>query len=312
MFSKFIFPIVLLFLVCLSIFSPTFSFANLAIPGEEYLQWPSIDVTTTTGNAVEVSRDFGFRIFGIAKLVISWFALIYMVLMGVYMVMYSDNEEKIKAQKSQFTYTMIGFIFLNVPGILYPLFFSETTSGTTLGAPPTEWSGIMGGIFWNAEIMDSTLSNIVSLFEVFVFSVAILVFTWWLFLMILSAGDEEKVKSGKNRLVYGVLGLLFLGFVKVWGSVIAAGNFWAPAGEIWTLGKRLFSIAIYFAGPVGIFFLIIGAYYYITSGGDEERVKKWKSILVNTLIASLILIASYSFLWELAGCNGVLNLFCSQ
>lgn len=93
-------------------------------------------------------------------------------------------------------------------------------------------------------------------------------------MMILSGGDEEKVKSGKNRLIYGVLGLIFLGFVKVWGSVVSAGNFGAPAGEVWTLGKRLFSIAIYFAGPVGIFFLIIGAYYYITSGGDEERVKK--------------------------------------
>lgn len=72
-------------------------------------------------------------------------------------------------------------------------------------------------------------------------------FTWGLFQLILSGGDEERVKSGKNRLIYGVLGLLFLGFVKVWGSMIASADFINPASGLWTIGKRLFAIAIYFA-----------------------------------------------------------------
>jgi hypothetical protein len=36
----------------------------------------------------------------------------------------------------------------------------------------------------------------------------------------------------------------------------------------------LFKIALFFAAPTAIFFIIYGAYYYITSAGDEERVKK--------------------------------------
>jgi hypothetical protein len=36
------------------------------------------------------------------------------------------------------------------------------------------------------------------------------------------------------------------------------------------------------------------------SGGDEERVKKGKTIITNTLIASIILIAGLSFMNELA------------
>ena len=38
----------------------------------------------------------------------------------------------------------------------------------------------------------------------------------------------------------------------------------------------------------------------ITSNGDEERVKKAKSIIINTILATLILLAAYTFLLDLA------------
>jgi hypothetical protein len=45
--------------------------------------------------------------------------------------------------------------------------------------------------------------------------------------------------------------------------------------------------------------MIYGAYYFITAAGDEERVKKGKAIIYNTFIATLILLASASFVTEL-------------
>jgi hypothetical protein len=66
------------------------------------------------------------------------------------------------------------------------------------------------------------------------------------------------------------------------------------------VGNRFLGLALYFAPPAVIFFLVMAAYYMITSGGDEERVKKAKSIFVNTLIASLILLGAYSFVTDLA------------
>ena len=80
---------------------------------------------------------------------------------------------------------------------------------------------------------------------------------------------------------------MFLGFVKVWSGVVAKGDFF---GEFATIGNKLLGLAIYFAAPIVIFFLVIASYYYITSAGDEERTKKAKSIFINTLIASLILL----------------------
>jgi hypothetical protein len=52
-----------------------------------------------------------------------------------------------------------------------------------------------------------------------------MMFTWGLFRLILSAGNEEIQKKAKTRILNGVLGLIFFGFVKVWGSVIAKGDF---------------------------------------------------------------------------------------
>jgi hypothetical protein len=100
-------------------------------------------------------------------------------------------------------------------------------------------------------------------------------FTWAALSLILSGGDDEKKKMAKNRFIYGSLGLIFLGFIEVWGRMIALGDFFGTAsGTIKNVGSKLVGIGLFFAGPVAIFFLIIGAYYYITSGGDEERSKK--------------------------------------
>lgn len=121
-------------------------------------------------------------------------------------------------------------------------------------------------------------------------------FTWAFFRLILSAGDEERLKSARSRLIYSSLALIFLLFVDMWIRTVSGGNL---AATIPGVAGILFKLAIYFAAPVAIFFIIYGAYYYITSAGDEERVKKGKSILVNTFIATLILLAAFSFLTEL-------------
>jgi len=45
--------------------------------------------------------------------------------------------------------------------------------------------------------------------------------------------------------------------------------------------------------------MTLAAYYYITANGEEEKVKKAKNIIVNTVFATLILLAAYTFLLDL-------------
>lgn len=114
--------------------------------------------------------------------------------------------------------------------------------------------------------------------------------------LIAGGGKEENIKEAKGRLLYGVLSLIFLGVIEAWIQVAYSGDI--PRGQ--GLFSQLANVAIFFAGPTAIFFLLMGAYYYVTSGGDEEKAKKGKRIVINTFIAVVILLASYTFLKDLA------------
>lgn len=257
----------------------------------------SIDVGTPSGTLFDMSRDLGLRVLTFIRMVISWFALIYLVLMGVYMIVFSETEDRIKSQKNQITYALIGFLFLNLPGLVYTVFFGPLTSSPNKSTTAV-WTDLVWDL-WDASSLTGTwgfVPMIIGFFEVFIFGVAIIMFTWWFFRLILSWWDEEVQKKAKNRIVYGILWLIFLWFVKVWSGVVAKGDFF---GEVATIGRKLLGLALYFAAPVVIFFLVIGSYYYITSAWDEERTKKAKSIFMNTLIAALILLGAYSFLTDL-------------
>ncbi len=270
----------------------------LDIPWATEIANSSIEIRSDTWDAVTVIQWVGFKILGFLKVFISWIALIYLVMIGVYMVVYSENEEKIKTQRKQITYALIGFLFLNIPWLIYTAFLPGESWGKNIDSI-TPWTQTDGSsTLWDSATFgyDGIFWSIISFLKIFIFWVAIIMFTWWLFRMIVSAGDEEVQKQAKHRLVYGTLGLVFLWFVTWWSSLIANGDFTGKIAEVWW---KLFGIALFFAAPVAVFFLIWGSYYYITSAGDEERVKKWKTIIINTFIATLILIASLSFMTDL-------------
>ncbi|MBP9780060.1 hypothetical protein KBD33_05575 [Candidatus Gracilibacteria bacterium] len=284
--------------------TPAFAGNAIVIPGVDVdtanvISTGSIVIAPVNTDAISIINNFGLRVLGFLKSFISGVALIYLVIIGAYMVVYSENEEKIKSQRKQIVYAIIGFLFLNIPGTIYTAFFVQQ-SGKAIDTA-TSWSEIITYMpFWELSAFSSggVFTNFIAFLKVFIFGVAVLMFTWGLFRMIISAGDEESRKQGRNRLLYGTLGLIFLGFVEGWSSLIAGGDF-SAGGEIITTGSKLIGIAIYFSGPIAIFFLIWGSYYYITSGGDEERVKKGKTIIINTFIATLILLASFSFMKDL-------------
>jgi hypothetical protein len=265
---------------------------------DDSIKGASISVgTAPSGTIFDISRDVWLRVLTAVRLVVSGFALIYLVLIWAYMIVFSETEDRIKSQKKQIGYALIGFLFLNMPGLVYTIFFWSFGVDPTISSSSI-WSGLALEL-WNNDSLtwrNGFVPMITSFFEVFIFGAAIVMFTWWFFRMILSWGDEEVQKKGKNRIIYGVLALVFLWFVKVWSGVISKGDFF---GEFATVGRKLLWLAVYFAAPVVIFFLVLGSYYYITSSWDEERTKKAKSIFINTLIAALILLWAYSFLSDL-------------
>ena len=269
------------------------SYAGVDIPGKAQIVKESIWVNIGTDGSIASAKDAGFRILGVLRIIISWIALVYLVLIGAYMIIWSDSEETIKTQRKQIFYALIGFLFLNIPSLVYTIFMPG--SGGTIG-PVGSWSDTSGWFFWNTAGFEWIVGNIIAFLRVFAFGAAVVMFTWWLFALIVSGGDEEKWKKAKNHIIYGMLGLVFMGFVGLWGELVATGDF---TSYIPGVAGTIFSLAMYIAAPIAIFMLIWGGYYWITSAWDEERIKKWKSILINTGIAVIILLAALSFMTDL-------------
>lgn len=270
------------------------SFAAVDIPGTSDIQNVSIGASISSNGSIDGLKTFWFQLLGIMRMAVAGIALVYLVMIGVYMVIGSDSEETVKTQRKQITYALIGFLFLNIPSFVYTIFFPENVSGWIDGT--SNWSSVNGWFFWDTAGFEGIVGNLIAFLKVFIFGAAVVMFTWWLFNLIVSGGDDEKKKMARNRVVYGIAGLIFIGFVDLWWNLVAEGDF---ANYIPNIAGTLFKLALFFAAPVVIFMLFYGAYYYITSAWDDERMKKWKSIVINTGIAVVILIAALSFLSDL-------------
>lgn len=230
-------------------------------------------------------------------------AVIFMVYIGIMMtVAYGDDGELAK-QKKQLMYTLVAFLFVNVPGQIYNIFtagremggrdVTMTPSQSDFGASQKSGSNI----FVNFDVWNTTIENgVLAFIKIAVVGIAVFFFTLAGFKLIVSGGSEDSRKLAKNRFLYGLLSLVFLGVIQAWTSFVYSGDM--PAGQ--SMFASLANLALFFAGPTAIFFLVLGAWYYITSAGDEEKAKKGKTIVINTFIAVIILLASYTFLKDLA------------
>lgn len=141
----------------------------------------TVDISGNKNDPIEASRSLGIRILSAAKIVVSGLALIWIVMIGVYMIVFSDNEDRIKSQRKQIVYVLVGFLFLNIPGALYDIFFT--------GAKDTIGDGTPNLSFWNTDRLtggSGVVPMITGFFEVFIFGVAIASFTYGLLRMIMS------------------------------------------------------------------------------------------------------------------------------
>jgi hypothetical protein len=120
--------IITLFLLALvALCTASFTYAGiLPATADTTIKGKSITINVSGSNPIDISREVGLKILTAFRLVVAGFALIYIVLIGAYMIVFSESEDRIKSQKKQFTYAMIGFLFLNIPGLIYTVFFGST------------------------------------------------------------------------------------------------------------------------------------------------------------------------------------------
>jgi len=215
--------------------------------------------------------------------------------------MYSmgNNEEQLSSAKRQLWYGLVGLVFINIPGTLYESFYNDGSSsvGWNIGNDSFTSASGNSNLFFDFFVFGNTLNDqIIWFMEIMIFIAAVFMFVLAGIKVMTSRWREEALTEAKNKILYTVLALIFVGLIEAWKQLAFSGNL----DDGINIVESLSNLALFFAGPIAIFFLTLAGYYYITSNGDEERVKKAKSIVINTFFATLILLAAYTFLLDLA------------
>jgi len=289
----------LLLLAVIWIFYINSLFAWYDIIGWDYIKPVSNNIYSHSDVVAAINYNW-FKLLAIVKLILQWLMLIFIVYTWWQMIWSMwDNEEELNKAKKHLWYVVVAVLFLNVPWTLYNSFHKREhwllwDRLTLEEYSNSSWEGNMFFDFFS--FWYTYWDNIIWFLEVIVMAIAILVIIYESIKLIYSRWREERVKEAKNKVIYAVLALVFITIIEFWKRFA----FDLKISQAQDIFSNLANFALFFAAPTAFFFLTIAAYYYITSSWEEEKVKKAKSIIINTVLATLILLASYTFLLDLA------------
>jgi protein-S-isoprenylcysteine O-methyltransferase Ste14 len=263
--------------------------------------WNIINKNPTQINATwDISNDLEnvwFNILWVIKYLLSWLLLIMIVYIWWKMILSRwSNEEDLNSSKKSLRYMLVWLVFINIPWTLYEAF--NTTKWQSIDASiNNNWSLFQNKNFLiNSTSFTNTLNDwIIQFIEITIFSIAILfIILAWLSIM-KSRWREEEITEAKNKIVWSLIWLIFVWFIETWNNLIFNWKVTDWANMFATIEN----LALFFVWPIWIFFVSLAWYYLITSWWDEEKVTKAKNIIINTILATLILLASHTFLKDL-------------
>jgi hypothetical protein len=247
-------------------------------------------------NMLSQINNLWFSLLHTVKVILWWVILIYLIYIWINMIVSMWSDDKTKNLKNKLYYTLVAFLFINIPGQIYSLFIWRQRDATEITHDFTDVTETKWNMFVNFESWDSIVGDwLIPFVKILIaWVVVIMLIIAWIN-MIMARWDTEKNKKAKNRFLYAWFWLIFLWVIESWVRFVYT---WDIKQWQWIFAQ-LMNIAIFFAWPTVIFFLILWWFYYITSAWDENKAKKWIAILKNTVLATLILLACYTFLLDL-------------
>lgn len=281
--------------------SETSPIVNWLTPDKnEKIVWVSYD------SLVEEDKDFQwdlkniwFWYLWIAKWVLQGVMLIYLVYAGFMFFYWSIwKEDKLETAKNQIYYSLAWLLFINVPWVLYSLFWDSwwkqadawVNSEWFNAWIETSWNLLVS---WNFQLFVE--NNLLWLLEIVVWIVATFSIILSAYNIINADWKDDIVTEEKDKIVYSVTALIFVWFMQFFKDAVFTGQ----QDKIQDLFSSVMNLAIFIWWPIALSFIILAWYYLITSNWDEERLEKAKNIVINSIIWVLILMASWTFLADI-------------
>lgn len=75
-------------------------------------------------------------------------------------------------------------------------------------------------------------------------------------------------------------------------NLFCSGGGLACSKNLFELLNGVIHLLLLFTGSLAVLFVIIGGYFYITSGGNEQQAEKGKRTLINAVIGIVVILMS--------------------
>lgn len=261
----------------------------------------SVSIQKKTWSTEVQVKTIAFNIFKTLKIAIWWLLVAYIVYAWIIMIfaMWDDEKQLWNAKKSVW-YAIVGLLFINIPWTLYNSLSNKRTIDDVTSSYWDVKVVYDRNIFMNSDYFWTTLWAIITFLEIAIVALAIFIFIYNWIKVMLSSWDEKALDEAKNKILWSLAWLIFIWIMEVWRNFVFIWDFKWAWKDMFT---NLANLSLFFAWPVAVFFISMAWYYYITSWWNEEKVKKAKSIIINTFLAVLILLWMYTFLLDLKTLN---------
>lgn len=271
-------------------------FANAQIPiiGNENLELPSVESPTLDPANNQFADNPGMqilfflvnRVLGLVLLFLQGAAVAYIVYIGTQMVLNVDNKDMIKEKRMALLYAILGFIVLSIGGEAIRIF--DPTQVAQQGTDSLFITDPNAGL-------PGLIKNIINIIKYVIWAIAIVMLTIMGYKMI--SNQERDITKQRHHIFWIAIGLFFIQiadlviqpFLPETENKVEAGNM-----LLVNIGNILLTIM----APTALFFIILGAYYYLSAAGDEGKTKKGQQILIGTVIAVVIAYSSYTIVAE--------------
>lgn len=226
-------------------------------------------------------------------------AVIFLIIGVIKLLFRNGEEEDVKKWRNNIIWVSAGIFVMQIGfSIWKTLYLKSDYTGTFV-------DGRVGWLIW-MNIFEPIVNVMLVLATFGFLGMAVYAF----FTMVTANGDEEKAKKGKNIVIYAVIGFFLIRVpqalvMAIYGqpSAPCRTNSWVAIGTCTIENRNLAAglnifgkILTYITGFLTLFAVVLVIYagwLVFSSGGDEEKLKKAKSVLLYVGIGIIALVASH-------------------
>lgn len=223
------------------------------------------------------------------KNVVTLLAVVYLFIMVIRLLFSNGSEEDVKKWRGGIIAATLGIIVMQIAYALVSILFDRQVTGVTA-----------------FDFLDKIVYPFIRMLELLA-SFAFLAMAFYAFYLIITAGGaDDKAKKGKQTILFAIAGFLLIKIPRVLVQSIYGkaecdmglfGICKISSPDLNATVQIMTKAINYFNGFVGlvtVILIIYAGFLVLTGAGDDEKLKKAKSIIKYAIIGIFLLVASYA------------------